>query len=498
MSNPQYVLAYDVGTSGVKGVLVSLDGEILLAETESYPLYTPQPGWAEQVPEDYWRGVCKVTRALMAKSGVSPSAIAGLAFGSMWKGIIPIDRDGKVLHNSILWLDARAGDQARRLNERFGAGKFNAAAYWPKLMWLRENAPEVIENAEIILEVNSFLKWKATGQAAVDISNSFVRSFDPELEAFYEEFLSFIDIPQEKFPPIVHAYDLVGRITEDAAAELGLAPGIPIFGGCNDIQAVTVGSGCADLGGVHIYFGSSGWNGYTRPHRSSIIDSPFDETRDLKLFGLRAIGLSFNWAAETLYKSEWETLGGEVFPLIDREAAEIPPGSDGVLVAPWFYGEWPPLCGLDARGCFLNLAPQHDRRHLARATMEGICYHLRMLAELADKAGGCAWPEAFNAIGGGAGSDIWMQMLADIMNTPVNVPRAPRHAGAAGVACCALIGLGEYADYTEAAKHLQMAHRFEPQPEAVKVYEKNYAVFKQLYSMLRPVFEQMNTRKAED
>ena len=497
MNPSRYVLAYDVGTSGVKGVLVSTEGEILLAETEAYPLYTPQPGWAEQVPEDYWNAVCKVTRTLMAKSGVAPAAIAGMTFGSMWKGIIPIDRQGRVLCSSILWLDARAGDQAKRLNERFGAGRFSAADYWPKLMWLRENHPEVIENAEMILEVNSFLKWKATGKAAMDISNCFVRSFDPKLETFYEEFLSFIDIPQEKFPPYVHSYDRVGCVTEAAAEELGLAPGIPVFGGSNDIQAVTVGSGCADIGGVHIYFGSSGWIGYTRPHITTTGGSPFDEGRSLTLFGLRAIGLTFNWMAQTLYKAEVESLGSQAYALIDREAEQIPAGSDGVLVTPWFHGEWPPLCSLNARGNFLNLSPRHDRRHMARATMEGVCYHLRMWAEYAEEKGGCVWPEAVNAIGGGAGSEVWMQMLADILDTPVNVPYAPRHAGAMGVACCVLVGLGQYADYSEAAKNLKMERCFRPRPEAVAAYQKSYAVFKQLYTLLKPMFVQMNTVKTE-
>ena len=257
----RYVLAYDLGTSGVKGALVNMQGEVIDTATADYLLYTPQPNWAEQDPEQYWQGVCEVTRQVLKKAGAAPESVAGMAFGTQWKGIIPVDKDGKVLHNSIIWLDARAVDQAKRLNEKFGEGLFAASDYWPKLMWLQENEPECIENAQLILEANSFLKWKATGAGAIDISNCFVRSFDPKVEKLYEEILEFAGIPQEKFPGYVRAQDLVGHVTEKAAAELGLVPGIPVFGGNSDIQAIAVGAGCSDIGGVHMYFGSSGWVG---------------------------------------------------------------------------------------------------------------------------------------------------------------------------------------------------------------------------------------------
>ncbi len=497
MDRSRYILAYDVGTSGVKGVLVTMMGEILRSETEDYPLYTPYPGWAEQDPQDYWRGVCSVTKRLLEKSGISPSSVAGIVSDTMWRGIIPVDKKGNVLYNNILWLDSRAGDQAKRLNEHFGAGKFTPAYFWPKLMWLRENRPDIIEKADVILEVNSFLKWKMTSRASVDISNCFVRSLDPELESFYEQVLSFMDVPQEKFPELDHCHDEVGRVTEKAAAELGLVPGIPVFGGCNDIIAITIGSGSACQDGVHIYFGSSGWIGYTCRHKPVLTGSAFDETRNVMVYGIRSVGLTLRWIAEKLYTSESEELGGKVFGFIDREAEQIPAGSEGVLAAPWFYGGSSLICGPDARGCFLNLGPGHDRRHMARAMMEAICYQLRMWVDHVDSTGEYPCPEAFNVIGGGAVSDFWMQMLADVLKKPVTVPNMCRQAGAVGAACCALVGLGEYADFEEAARNLPAARRFWPRPEVSAVYDKSYEVYKQLYTVLKPLFQQMNTVNTE-
>ena len=487
----KYILAYDLGTSGVKSALVTLEGEIVSTKTVSYPLYTPQENWAEQDPEDYWRGVCNVTRQVM--EGTDPASIAGIAFGTMWKGIIPVDREGKVLHNSIIWLDARAGDQARRLNERFPQHTVHDSDYWPKLMWLRENRPEIIEQAEIILETNSYLKWKLTGEAAVDASNSYVRSFDPEMDDFYREFLEFIDIPREKFPKIVRSEELVGYVTEAAAAEAGLIPGIPVFGGNNDIQAMAVGSGCAATGGVHVYFGSSGWVGYTMDHTPrTLYTSPFNAERDVNTKGMQAIGLSFNWVSNKLYKAEFEQLGDGVIGLINRDVAEIPAGSEGVLATPWFYGGRPPVVGRDARGNFLNLGPNHDRRHMARAMMEGVCFHLKARARGACEQDGYLWPEAINAIGGGACSDEWMQMLADILEIPVRVPRSPRHVGAVGTAYSALVGLGICPDYTEAANRVQIEKTFLPREENREVYRRHYEVFTQLYTMLKPMFSRLN------
>lgn len=489
----KYIMAYDLGTSGVKGAVVDLEGGVVATATEGYPLYTPAPGYAEQDGELYWQAVCKVTVAVLAKSGVLAEEIAGVAFGTLWKGIIPVDKQGRVLHNSIIWLDARAGDQAARLNARFGEGLFSGSDYWPKLLWLKENRPDVVEQAEMIFEVNSFLKWKATGAAAMDASNSYVRSNDPEIDALFGDILDFCGISRAKFPPLCKSTDLVGRVSERGAAELGLVPGIPVFGGNNDIQAITVGAGCSEIGGVHMYFGSSGWTGYTIPHMPrEIYISPMDAQKDVFIFGSQAIGLSFNWAVNRFYAAERQQMGDDVFAFVDREIESIPAGSEGVLATPWFYGERPPLFGSEARGNFLNLSGLHDRRHMTRAIMEGVCYQLRMGQEYNAEHRGLVRPAVINVIGGGACSDPWMQMLSDIMNIPVRVPAATRHAGAVGTAYSALIGLGIVSDYAEAARRLRIERTYEPISENVKVYEKTFQVFKGLFAALRPTFEQMN------
>ena len=484
-----YILAYDLGTSGVKGALVTMQGQIAATATVDYPYSLPKPGWAEQEPADYWQGVCDVTREVLRRGNAAPESVVGMAFGTLWKGIIPVDAAGNVLRSSILWLDSRAGEQAAKLNREFQTNVFVGSDYWSKLFWLRENEPETIEKAEMILEVNAFLKWKTTGIAAVDISNSYTRSPDPKLDNFYERLFTYMDIPREKFPTVVNSCDRVGEVTVKAAQELGLVPGIPVFGGNSDIQAVTVGAGCSETGGVHVYLGSSGWVGFTRPHREMSMLTHMDPQREVYMAGMRAVGLSLNWFVKRFYSAEWERLGGDVFRLMDHDAQQIPAGADGAMALPWFFGEHGPCAGADVRGCFLNLKPEHDRKAMARALLEGICFHLRLRMVHACETQKMEIPQCIHAVGGGAGSEVWMQILADVMNIPVGVPESPRHAGALGTAYSALIGLGICKDDRDAAKCVRMERVYEPNPEAVAIYEACFQRYVRLYGALKPIFQ---------
>ena len=486
----KYVLAFDLGTSGVKGALITPEGEVAYTATASYPLYTADGGVAEPEPADYWKGVCDVTKAVLKVGSVAPEAVMGMALDTMWKGIIPVDEAGNVLHRSIIWLDSRSVDEANLLNERFGEGTFTAADYWPKLFWLRRNRPDVFENSVTVFEANSFIKWKATGVASVDEGNSFVRSTDPKLDAFYAEIMDFMNIPREKFPQVAPSCGLVGHVTEKASAELGLPAGVPVFGGTSDINAIAMGAGTAAIGGVHIYFGSSGWIGYTLAHDfKELYFSPFDAKRDVHIMGSQAIGLSYNWAIDRFYGEEKKALGDGIYALLDQQLADIPAGSEGVFATPWFYGERPPLFGRDARGNFLGLGAIHDRRHMTRAVMEGVCYQLRMGAEYNLKEKGRSIPEKVRVIGGGSCSGIWMQILADVMGVTIEVPAATRHAGTLGTAYCALVGLGLCDDIEDAARRVKIANVYTPNPEAVAVYEKGYRVFEKIYGTLAPLFE---------
>lgn len=489
MKTEPFVLAFDLGTGGVKAALVSVAGQVLKTATENYPLYTPGPNMAEQDAEDYWQGFLSATRAALAEGEYDPAACVGLAIGAMWRGIIPVDGAGNPLSKGMIWLDARAGAEAEELNAVFGKGRFSSIDYWPKLLWLKKHCPDAVAAADQILEANAFLKLRLTGRATSDVSNCFVASFDPKIDAFYRDVLSFIGIPREKFPPLVRCHEQAGTLTPAAAALLGLPTGLPVFGGSSDIPAIAIGAGCAAIGSTHVYFGSSGWVGYTVPHKAGeLYISPFDEQRDVALYAFQSIGLSYRYAVERLYAAEFAARGEVVFGEVDSEVDAIPAGSSGVYATPWFYGERPPLCGSDARGCFLNLSPDTDRRHMVRALMEGVCYGLSLAMESKKKTNGYPMPREVRVVGGGAKSTVWMQMLSDVLNSPVLVPQNPRHCGAVGIACHALVGLGLAPDYNTVPVKIDTVYR--PNPQNAAVYRHGRRVYAKLYRALSPVFSE--------
>lgn len=494
----KYVIAFDFGTSGVKAAIVSLQGEVIGTGMGTYGLTLNNDGWAEQVPDEYWSGVCEATKDAMKTSGVAKEDLEGVAFGTMWKGIIPVNQDGKVLHNSIIWLDCRAEAQAQKINREFGTELYSGGDYWPKLMWVKENRPEIIEEAATIFEVNSYLKWRACGESVMDISNCFVRSFDEKMDQDYEALFNFIGIPRSKFPRWASCDEKVGYVTARAAEEMGIREGTPVFAGCSDIAAIAIGSGQIKPGATHAYFGSSGWIGYCIPHgnasvEASAYNSPFSQDKDVCTpLGLNSAGLAINWVLDKLYTSEKQSMGDAVYDLLNEDVAKIAPGSENLFATPWFYGEVKPVFGPEARGGFLNLCANHSRAHMARAMMEGICYMVKATERYSAEKLGLLCSDTMSAVGGCALSDPMMQMLADILDMTVIVPSQPRHVGALGVASCALVGLGIYKDFDEVTEKVRIERTFKPIPENVEIYKRGYKVFDMLFQMQKPMFDILN------
>ena len=493
MSDKKYIAAFDFGTGSVKAALIGLDATVLAHAGGTYPLLTPQSGWAEQRPEDHWQGVCSACRSAVAKGGIAPEDVVGVVFGGMWKGVVPVDKNGSVLHNAIIWLDARSEKQARELNEKLHTDFFCAAEYWPRLLWLKENEPEAYENAEWILENISYLAYRATGNAGTALSNCMTSSLKPELDERYRTYIRAAELDESKFPPCRLPWDKVGGLTEKSAADMGLCPDTPVFAGCGDIPAVTVGSGAGANGAAHIYMGSSGWLAITVPERVAGVGehySSLDDKKEIRLYTMQSVCLAFDWAVRTFYKKEWEELGDGIYGLIEKELAEIPAGCGGLIATPWLYGERNPLSG-NARGLYFNINSLHDRRHFVAAMQEGIAYMLRMKLETYYAEGGAPLP-LIHVVGGATGSARWMQTLCDVLQVPLEVPAGARHAGALGTAYCAMIGLGVARDFEEANQIIRTERRYEPREENRAVYEKNYQQFVKLFPQLEQLFDTMN------
>lgn len=498
----EYIMAYDFGTSGVKAALVTFQGELLCTEERGYSLITGPNGFAEQNPEEYWSAVCAATKAVVASAKIDSAMVTGMAFSTQGLGIIPIDADGNVLYNNISWIDTRARKQADEINALLGEELFAPADVPPKYLWIKQNLPEVYEKTKYFLDCTAFLNFKATGKCYLDYSAKAPYHTHPKIAATRKRQYDLIGIDTEKFPPLLPCAGYVGNLTERAAGELGLTTNAEVYMGVVDVTCAAIGAGCCREGDAHIYLGTSGWLtaliGYERLESTStgiwqLLS--WDPTKQIYGGCVQSAGMALNWMIDQFYHIENELskdkrlsylIEDDIFKIINADVSTVPAGSEGLLATPWFMGEGCPISDEKAKATFIGASPQHTRRHFVRAMMESLCYSLRMEYEYYQHDTGKTL-QKIGAIGGGALSDPWMQMMADVMNLPVYRPRNCRHSGAIGSAAIAMVGKGVY-KMEEIDQFIQIEQTFEPIPEHVEVYNKSYEIWKKIYPALKDIY----------
>jgi xylulokinase len=274
---------------------------------------------------------------------------------------------------------------------------------------------------------------------------------------------------------------------------MGLCEKIPVFGGCGDIPAIAIGAGCSSIGSAHIYLGSSGWLAISVPERKAGVGElyqSFDRGKELLLYVMQAACMAQNWAVKQFYRAEENLLKDGIFQFVDRDIADISPGCGRMVATPWLHGELPPLSN-EARMVFFNITNLHDRRHMMKAVLEGICFSLRWKIEMYGAQTGKTL-DVIRVVGGAACSDQWMQSLANILGIPVAIPENAAHAGAIGTAYCAIVGLGLCPDFHAADKMIREEKVFAPDPACKGLYGEIYGVYKDLYPSTRHLFETLN------
>lgn len=492
---PKHIMTFDIGTSSLKTALIDESGKVVAEGGADYPVKQPENGWAEQDPDVIWRHIGETSRAVMRKSGVAGEDVHGVVFVAPWKNIICLSKQGDVLRDSIIWLDSRAVVQAERLNKSVGKFVGTGQEYWPRLMWLKENEPEIWRRSAHIVGLNTYFKYRATGNLCTEPSDDFIRSDNPELNDYYQQVLRAADLMDDlaKFPPARAAQEKVGMLTAAAAGELGLGDNLPVFGGFGDLVAITWGVGRAQLNDVHLYFGTSSWL-VSIINKRADLDAPlyFSINREMQgaVYALQTGCLALDWLVDQLYRVERTILASDIYSLISKEAGQIAPGSEGVIASHWLNGELAPF-SKNAKGLFMNLSINHDRRHMARAMMESICFtHRHNLERLHGLTGRPL--NAIRVVGGGAVSDVWMQMLADIVHIKVQIPAAPRYTGTIGAYYCAALGLGWLNDLNEAADKVAMEKEFIPNPAHRDVYDNNYRVYMKIHAALKDIHRDLN------
>lgn len=525
-----YVLTYDLGTTGCKTCLYRLSSrlELMASALAEYPLYVTPDGGAEQDVEDWWAAVCSSTRQVMDKTALDPSQIKGLAFCCQMQGSILVDPEGQALRRPMIYLDGRAIKQRREglchgllrisgmhavtlLNTLRIAGGIAATAKDPlwKYHWVRENEPDIFARVHKWLDVKDYLVLRCTGQYGMTRDSAhvtFVYDTRPGKEKWHPGLCKTFGVHMDHLPPVVSATDVVGKLTAKAAEDLGLSPGTPVFGGGGDVSLAAVGSGCLHPFDTHIYVGTSGWvsSNVARRHvdignfMASILGAV--PGRYNFVGEQETSGLCLAWVRDHLALDEIGVyLKGNTDPaeqldslytLLNQAVTETSPGAGNLIFTPWLHGNRSPREDTNARGMFFNIAIDTGKRQMIRAVLEGVSYHKRWILEAMEKT--IPRQDALCFVGGGAKSETWCQIMADVLNRDILTVKAPQDIGTAGAAVVCAVGLNLIPTFEDAKALIPMGRRYSPRPETRDVYDRNFKVFKKLYKNNCRLFKALN------
>lgn len=527
-----YVIAYDIGTTGVKTCLFEA-GEtlrLLEGEYEGYGLYIMPGGGAEQDADEWWEAMKKSTRRLIEKTGIDPEKIGGISFCSQMQGLVLVDENGKALRRPMSYMDQRAEKEfaecqthgitvsgvnvlmlLKSLVRTRAASTSVKDPLW-KYKWVRKHEPEVFKKVHKWLDVKEYLICRCTGRFIMtrdSAYSTFLYDSRPGKGCWSRELCKMYGVEFDHMPEIIECTDVAGPLSEEAAAELGLAPGCPVYGGGGDATLIGVGAGCTEIGQTHIYSGTSGWVG-------TVIDSQkvdlvamiagivgAQEGKYNYFAEMETAGKCFEWVKEHLVLDEIgiylkkinvaeskETVYESLYDYMTDTIAAIPPGAGGVIFTPWLHGNRCPFEDPKAAGMFFNIKLDTGKTEMLRAVLEGICYHLRWMLECEDKKVKAG--DTLRFVGGGALSRVTCQILADVTGRTVETVASTKDVGAVGTAMLVAVGSGLIKDLSEAGKLIKPEGRYEPNAENKALYDKNYEVFKNLYAANKKNFAALN------
>ncbi len=503
----QFILAHDLGTTGNKASLYDGEGTLLASAFYGYGLSLPKVNWVEQDPEDWWQAVCNSTQKLLASAAVRAEDVACVVFSGQMMGCVVVDRQARPLRSALIWADMRAVEEAQAIIDAVGSeqtyqitGHRASSSYsGAKILWIRNHQPELFRQAHKFLHAKDFVVARLTGMFVTDYSDaSGMNLYDLNAGEWSDVILDAIQLERELLPELHASIDVVGEVTKSAAQQTGLAAGTPVVIGGGDGSCAATGAGVVREGSAYNYIGSSSWIGlatnapifdpamrtFTWAHLVPGMFSPCGT--------MQSAGGSYQWLRDNFGLPEKEAavkLGISAYELMNLQAAESPPGANGLLFLPYLLGERSPRWNPKARGAFLGLTMKHNRADMLRAGLEGITFNLRVILEAFLEQG--TRVDAMRVIGGGARGRIWRQIMADVYGIPVLRPAILEEATSMGAAIAGGVGVGIFSDFTVAEKMTPIVDTCVPDPEQKICYDRQYALFNSAYTALEPLFEEM-------
>jgi xylulokinase len=498
-----YIIAHDFGTSGDKAVLTNLKGEVLASEYRDYPLLYPKSHWVEQDPKDWWQAFCTTTKAV-AKKAKSPDDILAIAPSAQMITIMPVDQDGKPLRNSISWLDLRATKQGDWL-QQYADEIYPILGMAPsakdivsRILWIKEAEPKIYAKTHKLLDCKDYLEFKLTGNFVTDWSNaSLYGLFDIREHKWSERVCEITEISPDKLPDSYPSTKIIGKVTREAAQQVGVPAGTPVIATGGDVAVAAIGSGSVREGDSHVCIGTATWIGVTTkeviidPHKRYLTMCSGDPEKNILMGEMETGGAALRWLRDLLQNYE-DPLNPSSIPYskMDTLARKISPGSDQLLFTPWMSGERSPLNDHNARGTYLGLKLGHTLGHLIRAILEGVAFNIRWILESVEETAPFHIHDICG-VGGGAVSELWMQIIADVTGRTIRLVKEPMNAGSIGAAMTAIVALGIYSDFESLLEIIPIKTQLQRDQKAHESYSKLFPIFKDAYRQLSPIFNSL-------
>ncbi len=533
MQQSIHVITYDVGTTGVKTCLFELAEKLTLKSSAyaGYGLYLLDNGGAEQDPDEWWSAICETTKEVLQKSGMNAGDVSAVSFCSQMQCLVLADKNGRPVRPAMSYMDNRAGKQfAAGMAHGLRISGMNLKKLLVSLMvtkavagsvkdpvwkykWVRENEPENFKRADKWLDAKDYLAARFTGKMAMTEGSAYATLlYDtrPGRRGWSRTLCRMLGVDMAHLPAVIQSTEQAGVITEQAAGELGLAAGTPVYGGGGDAELIGVGIGASALGDTHIYLGTSGWV-------STVTDKQLVDTSAMiaAIVGpqqnryhyfaeMETAGKCLEWVKDHLALDEigiylekkhiTESLERVYLSLYDYLCAvieKVPAGSGGVIFTPWLHGNRCPFEDPLSRGMFFNIGIETGKSEMLRAVIEGIAYHCRSMLEAQEKK--VRTSDTIMMAGGGALSPVICQIFADVLGRPVSTLPNPQNAGAVGAAVLIAVGMGRIPSIESAKSLLGDYTTYLPAAGNKGVHDRNYRVFQSLYKNNKKSFSLLNT-----
>ncbi|MFX1494055.1 MAG: FGGY-family carbohydrate kinase [Promethearchaeota archaeon] len=539
ITEKKFILTIDHGTGGPKAAIVSTHGEVLEWAFQEVPLYVEKGGGVEQNPDEWWNAIKKTAKQVIDTGCVPVEEIVGVCNTSQWSGTVPLDKDGNHLTNAIIWMDTRGAPYIKKFYKGLikfdglnvikalkfvkrtgGAPTLSGKDPVAHILWLKNEHPDIYNKTHMFLEPQDYINLKLTGKYASSYTTIGIHWLtdirDINNIGYSKKLIKMMKIDMDKLPlELVNSTDVLGPVKKEIADELGLEKSTKVIAGAPDLPSAAIGSGAVQDYETHVYIGTSDW---------VICHTPFKYTDIFHNMGTIASGIPGRY----MIINEQEIAGGtlsflrdkilyhkdellkeeavpDVYKIFDRIVEKTPPGANNLIFTPWLIGERTPADDHTVRGGLYNISLEMSREHLIRAIFEGVAYNIKWLFTYVEKfvrklkkKGGnsiskkdVAIPE-LNFIGGGASSNVWCQIFADVLNRRIKQVKNPIQANARGAAFIASVGLG-YIEWDHIQKHIQFSNTFEPNPENRGIYDRLFKEYLNIYKIMGKTYKRLNS-----